>query len=131
MALAVAAALQIFDDVVRAPRFEPAAVGAIEPRRKPAVDQAAAKLLAALLGAEEIPGRVACAAMRGALDQIAAAIPFRALVLIRLEDAGPEEGKIPDPHQHAVVQRPTQLRGGWRVSHRRKRSEIGPDRQHV
>ena len=69
--------------------------------------------------------------MRRAFDQITAAIPFRALVLIRLEYARPEEGKIPGAHQRAVVQRPAQLRGWWRVSDRRERIEIGPDRQRI
>src|ERR1700694_2076030 len=105
MALGAAPALQIFGDVLDAPGFEPAAVGGIEPRGEPAVDRAAAILLAALLRAKEILGRVAGAAMRRALDQIAAAIPFDALALVGLEDARPEEGEIPDAHQHAVVQR--------------------------
>src|SRR4029077_13790583 len=114
-----------------APGFEPAAVGAIEPRRKPAVDRAANIFLAALFRAEDVLGRVARAAMRRTFHQIAAPIPFRALALVGLENAGPEECDIPGPHQHAVVQRPAQLRRWWRVSDRWERAEIGPDRQHI
>ena len=51
--------------------------------------------LAALVGAEHVLRRVAGAAMAGALDQIAAAIPFRAFLLVGLEDAGPEEQQVP------------------------------------
>src|SRR6202158_2117628 len=101
MALAVAAALQIFDDVIDAPRFQPATLGAVEPRREPALHQAAAKGAAALVGAKNVLGRVACAAMRRAGDEITAAIPFRAFLLVRLEDAGPGEQQIPGPHHFA------------------------------
>src|SRR5258707_7915345 len=103
MAARVAAALQIFDDVTGAPGFQPAALGAVEPRREPALHQPAAKGAAAPVGAEQVLGRVAGAAMRRARDEIAAAIPFRAFLLVRLEYAGPEEQEIPDAHHHAVI----------------------------
>src|SRR4051794_7798269 len=105
MALGVAAALQIFDDVLDAPGPQPAALRAIKPRRKPAVDQAAAISLPALVGAEHVLWGMACAAMRGAFDQIGAAIPFLALLGIFLERAGLEEQPIPAAHHHAIVQR--------------------------
>ena len=69
--------------------------------------------------------------MRDAFDEIAAAIPLRALVLVRLENAGPEEQEIPAPHHHAVIQRPAQLRRRRLVRKRRQRREIGADRQDV
>ena len=87
MAAAVAATLQILNDVVGGPRFQPAARGSVEPWRKPAAGQAAAIFQAAPVGAEDIFRRVAHAAMRDTFDEIAAAIPLRALVLVRLENA--------------------------------------------
>src|SRR5205814_5419100 len=47
--------------------------------------------------------------MCDALDQIAAAIPLRALLLIGHQNAGLEEQPVPAPHHHAVVERPAQL----------------------
>ena len=109
MALAVAAALQIFDDVFHAPGFQPAARGAVEPRREHALHAAAAIGLAAFVGAKHVLRRVAGAAMADALDQIAAAIPFRALLLVRLQNAGLEEQPVPAAHHDAIVQRPAQF----------------------
>ena len=65
------------------------------------------------------------------LDQIAAAIPVRALALVRLDDTRREEQRVPGAHQHAIVQRPAQLRRRRSVADRRKRREIGTDRQDV
>src|ERR1700694_1673279 len=109
MAFAVAAALQIFDDVIDAPRFKPAALGAVEPRREPALHPTAAKGTAALVGAKNILGRVTCAAMRCPRDEIAAPIPCRAFLLVGLEDSGLEEQEIPDAHHHAVIERPAHV----------------------
>ena len=66
VAPAVAAALQIFGDVVDAPGFQPAALGAVEPRREPAIDQSAAIGPAAFVGAQNVLRRMAGAAMRRA-----------------------------------------------------------------
>jgi hypothetical protein len=52
----------------------------VEPGREPALHQIAAIGLTALVGAEHVLGRVAAAAMRRALDQIGATIPFVALL---------------------------------------------------
>src|SRR5258707_10877063 len=103
MAARVAAALQIFDDVTDAPGFQAAALGAVEPRCEPAQHQPAAKGAAAPVGAEQVLGRVAGAAMRGARDEIAAAIPFRGFLLARFEYPGPEEQEIPGAHDDAVI----------------------------
>ncbi len=131
MAAAIAAALQIFDDVVDAPRFQAATRGAIEPRREPALHQAAAEQMVAFVGAEQVLGRVARTAMRHALDQIGAAIPVRAFLLIGLEYPGPEEQIIPDAHQCTVVERPSQV-GRWRgIAERRQRRKIGADCEQV
>jgi len=69
--------------------------------------------------------------MAGAFDQVAAAIPVRALLLVRHQDARFEEQPVPAAHQHAVVQRPTQVRRRGGILHRRQRRQIGPDRQNV
>src|SRR5882724_12646086 len=98
MAPAVAAALQIFDDVVKAPGFQPAALGGVKPRRKPALHEAAAKSLVASVGAERVFGRVACAAIGRAFDQISAPIPFRAPSRVVLERAALKEQEIPAAH---------------------------------
>src|SRR6266446_3411202 len=103
MALAVAAALQILDDVIDAPRFEPAALRAVEPGSEPTLHQTAPESAATLVGAENVLGGVAGAAMRRARDEITAAIPFRAFLLVRLEYAGPEEQEIPGAHDDAVI----------------------------
>src|SRR6202022_752522 len=97
VALAVTAARKILGDVIDAPRLQSAALGAVEPRREPTRDPPAAEPPAALVGTEYVFRRVAGAAMRKRGDEIAAAIPGRALILVRLEDAGPEEQKIPGP----------------------------------
>src|SRR6185437_10280006 len=131
MAFGVAAALQIFDDVIGAPGLQPTSRRTIQSGGKPAVDRGAGKSLATLFGAKYVLRGVARAAMADAFDQIAAAIPFGALALVRLEDAGPEKGVIPQPHQRPVIQRPAQLRGGWRIADRRQGIEIGANRQDV
>src|ERR1700737_3436110 len=69
--------------------------------------------------------------MRGTRDEITAAIPFRAFLLVRLEYAWPEEQIIPGPHHHAVVQRPAQFRRSLGILEWRQRRAIGPDRQQV
>src|SRR6266404_8567597 len=69
--------------------------------------------------------------MRGARDEIAAAIPFRAFLLVRFEYAGPEEQEIPGAHDDAVIQRPAQFRRRRTVGNRRQRREIGADRQQI
>src|SRR5258708_3462624 len=87
--------------------------------------------MAALVCAEHVFGRVAGAAMRGTRDEITAAIPFRAFLLVRLEYAWPEEHIVPGPHHHAVIQRPAQFRRPLGILEWRQRREIGPDRQQV
>ena len=90
------------------------------------------KASAAPVGAEHVLRRMARAAMRHALDQIAAAIPFRALLLVGLEDAGPEEQPIPDRASPRGSSAASAIRGGGvRVANRRQRREIGADRQDV
>ncbi len=69
--------------------------------------------------------------MRGTRDEITAAIPFRAFLLVRFEYARPEEQIIPGPHHHAVIQRPAQFRRSLGIAEWRQRREIGPDRQQV
>src|SRR5260370_29140530 len=110
MAAGVAAALQIFNDVTDAPGFQAAALGAVEPRREPALHQPAAKGAAAPVGAEQVLGRVAGPATRRARDEISAAIPFRGFPLVRAGSAGPPEQYIPGAPDHAGLQRPAQLR---------------------
>src|SRR3978361_473901 len=99
MAFAVAATRKVLRDVGDAPRFQSGAFGAVQPRREPTLHQSAAKGPAASVCAEHVLWGVAGAAMRGPLDQITAAIPFRGLLLVRLENAGPEEQQIPAAHQ--------------------------------
>src|SRR5206468_6361014 len=91
MALGVAAALQIFGYVFHAPGFKAAARSAVQPWREHARDPPAATFLAASVRAKHVLRRMAGAAMGDALDQIAAAIPFRALLLVRHQNAGLEE----------------------------------------
>ena len=131
MAAAVAAALQIFGDIVHAPGFQAAARGAIQSRREHALNQATAISLAAPVGAKDVLRRMAGAAMAGAFDQIATAIPFRALLLIGHQNARLEEQPVPAAHEDAIIQRPAQLRLTRRISHRRQRRQIGPDRENV
>ena len=69
--------------------------------------------------------------MRDALDQIAAAIPLRALLLVRHQDAGLEEQPVPAAHHDAIVERPAQLRRARRIADRRQRRQIGPDGENV
>ena len=69
--------------------------------------------------------------MADALDQIAAAIPFRALLLVRHQDAGLEEQPVPAAHHDAIVERKAQLGRARRIAHRRQRRQIGADRQNV
>ena len=69
--------------------------------------------------------------MAGALDQIAAAIPFRALLLIGHQNARLEEQPVPAAHDDAIVEGPAQLQRRRRVPDRRQRRQIGPDRQDV
>ncbi len=66
-----------------------------------------------------------------ALDQIAAAIPFRALLLVRLQNAGLEEQPVPAAHHDAIVERPAQFRRRRRVADRRQRRQIGADGENV
>src|SRR5215472_3398852 len=131
MALAVAAALQVFDDVLDAPRFEPAAHCAIEPRCEPVADHPAAESAATLVGTEDILGRVAGAAMAERLDQVAASVPVGPLLLIGLQDSGPEEEEIPQPHHNPEVEREAQGRRRRLVLHRWNGREISADRQNV
>src|SRR5437879_1625104 len=109
MAPGVAAALQILRDVFHAPGFQATALSAVQPRREHACDPPAAILLAALAGAKHVLRRMAGAAMRDALDQVAAAIPFRALLLVRRQNAGLEEQPVPAAHHDAIIERPAQL----------------------
>src|SRR5205823_1934157 len=95
MAPGVAAALQIFGDVFHAPGFQAAALSAVQPWREHAGHAPAAVGPAALVRAKHVLPRMAGAAMRDALDQIAASIPFRALLLVRHQDAGLEEQPVP------------------------------------
>ena len=74
---------------------------------------------------------MAGAAMRDALDQIAAAIPFRALLLVRHQDAGLEEQPVPAAHDDAIVERKAQLGRARRIAHRRQRRQIGADGKNV
>ncbi len=131
MAVPVAAALQIFGDVGGAPRFQPAARGAVEPGREHALDHAAPERLVLLFGAERVLRRVAGAAMGEGFDEVATAIPVRTLALVRLDDSRREEQCVPGAHQHAIVERPAQLRRRRLVVDRRQRREIGADRQDV
>ena len=131
MANGIAASAEILGDIVDAPGFQPAARSAIQPRREPAVHRAAAIGLSALVRAEDVFGRVASAAMRRAGDQVAAAIPFRGFLLVRLEYAGPKEQIIPAAHHQAIVERPAQFRWPPLVAKRSKRAKIGADRQQV
>src|SRR5713101_1761219 len=55
----------------------------------------------------------------------------RAFLLVRLEYARPEEQKIPAAHQHAVIERPAQFCLRPPVADRRKRKEVGADRQNI
>src|SRR5712671_6571343 len=110
MAAAVAAALEIFDDVAHAPGFQAAARGAVEPWREHARDPPATERLAALVGAKDVLRRMAGAAMADTFDQIAAAIPFRALLLIGHQKAGLEEQPVPAAHDDPVIEGPAQLR---------------------
>src|SRR5882724_2643460 len=98
MAFPVAAALQIFDDVVRAPGFQAGALSAVEAGREPAGHETARQGPPAPVRAKHVLRRVAGAAMRKPRDEISAAIPGRALVLVGLEDARLEEQVIPGPH---------------------------------
>src|SRR5689334_6626338 len=131
MASGVAAACEVLDDVVHAPGFESAANSAVQPRRKPAVDRSTPEGAVTLVRAEDVFRRVACAAMGGASDQIAAAIPFRTFLLVRLEDAWFEEQEIPAAHHESMVERPPQFRRGPLVADGSKRREIGTDREQV
>ena len=131
MAPGVAAALQIFGDVFHAPGFQAAALGAVQPRREHAVDASAAVGLAVFVRAEQVLRRMAGAAMRDALDQIAAAIPLRALLLVRHQNAGLEEQPVPAAHHDAIVERPAQLGRTRRMAHRRQRRQIGADGENV
>ena len=69
--------------------------------------------------------------MRDALDQIAAAIPLRALLLVRHQNAGLEEQPVPAAHHDAIVERPAQLGRTRRMAHRRQRRQIGADGENV
>ena len=69
--------------------------------------------------------------MRDALDQIAAAIPLRALLLVRHQDAGLEEQPVPAAHHEAIVERKAQFGRARRIAHRRQRRQIGADGKNV
>src|SRR5581483_7154727 len=64
----VAAAGEIFGDVVDAPGFQAAARGRVKPRREPAADHVAGEGAAALVGAEQVLRRMTCATMTEPLD---------------------------------------------------------------
>src|SRR3569832_960986 len=115
MAVGIASALKVFGDIIHAPRFQPAVLCAVEARRKPSVDPAASKSCVLKFGAEKALRCMAGAAMAEAFDQIAAAIPLSAFVLGGLENARTEEGKVPQPHQRTIVQRPIELASRRRV----------------
>src|SRR4051812_11047646 len=57
---------------------------AVDRISKPVIDLAAGELHAPALCAERVARGVTCAAMREALDEVGAAIPFRALSIVRL-----------------------------------------------
>ena len=69
--------------------------------------------------------------MADALDQIATAIPFRALLLVRHQNAGLEEQPVPAAHHDAIVERPAQFRRARRMLDRRQRRQIGADGKNV
>src|SRR4030088_2969254 len=94
MAPAIAAALQIFGDIARAPRLQSTAWRIVEARRKPPVDQAAAIQAIPPVGTEGVLRCVAGAAMRRTLDQIGAAAPCVALWRIGFERGGDGEKQI-------------------------------------
>src|SRR4051794_10139251 len=74
---------------------------------------------------------MARAAMRGTLDQITAAIPVSALVLIGFEDARLQEKPVPGAHHNAVVKWPAQLRLLRGVAERRQGGEVSPDCEQI
>ena len=75
----------------------------------PIVDIAAGKARGRPLRAERVARRVAGAAMRQALDQIGAAIPFGTLRRVRPVGAGAQEQQLPSGDDHAMVEREGQL----------------------
>ena len=77
------------------------------------------KSCAALVGAEQVLGRVAGAAVAGAFDQIGAPVPFGRLAGGALAVAGVKEEQVPALHHEADVERERQLVGGRCVAHRR------------
>src|SRR5262249_44257775 len=131
MAFGIAAALQIFDDVLDAPGFQPAACRGIEPGCEPAIHSPASKGAAPPVLAKDILGRVTNPAMADTFDQVAAAIPVWALLLVRFEDTGLEKKEIPHSHEHAKVQREAQAWLRRFVLIRPKGREIGADRKNV
>ena len=131
MAFRATAALEIVDDVGDAPRFQPAARGCIEPWRVPAIHRAAFERAIGAIGTEGILRRMTCAAVAGAIDQICAAIPFRALCRVESECARLEEQRIPAAHDDPMIEWPSQRHRGAGVADCRQCREIGFDRQHV
>ena len=84
----IAAGLQILGDVVGTPGADAGAVVCGQVWRHPVVQRPALQRLARLVGAEQVLGRVAGAAVAEAVDEIGAAVPLGRLGRRRLELAG-------------------------------------------
>src|SRR3569832_1003782 len=131
MAVGIASALKVFGNIIHAPRFQPAVLCAVEARRKPSVDPTAGKSCVLPFGAEKALRCVAGAAKAEAFDQIAAAIPLSAFVLVGLENARTEESEVPQSHQRTIVQLPIELASRRRVVDGIERLEVGAEREDV
>ncbi len=94
----------------------------------PIVDIAAGEGGAGSLGAERVARGVARAAMRQALDQIGAAIPFRALCRIRLVGPAMQEQQLPTRDHDPLVEGKRELVLTRGRMYRLARHQVGVER---
>ena len=130
-AVAIAAGLEIFDDVIDVPAPQSIAAVVCKLRGKPVLQPVAREPLVVFGGACNVLRGVASAAMPRAFHQVGAPVPFLAFVRFRMEGARLEIHPVPSPHENAVVERPSQLVRGAVVLYRRQRVEVGADSHHV
>src|SRR6202000_378111 len=125
------AGLQVGNDVVFRPSAQSKTRIVCDVGSRPALEIGSLQILIALVAAEKSFWRMTGAAMRRAIDQECAAIPFSRLVGIRSIIAFAEIEGVPDPHGGANVEREWQRIGDKGIKDRRYRIQIGADRKDI
>src|SRR5581483_7531369 len=123
--------LEVFDDLIDAPRAEPLLGRRSQAGGKPTLAHSAFEGVVLLDGSEQVLRAVAGAAMAETLDEIGAPVPLLGLVGVPFIGARLEEERVPDRERAAPAHRPGQFGRLVFLSHRIEGVEVRPYREHV